>query len=121
MIGSSSVFYAPAGAHEVVSVASERDAMDRICRINGMSLYYYEAAMALWSRIKGAYSCEIYVHGAERYLAVCLGVAVKWSGPREMTHHYCTLTNMRRHWDDLTASQWQLEEIRMLQTINWEL
>ncbi|KAG5191374.1 glycosyltransferase family 17-domain-containing protein [Tribonema minus] len=96
-VGSISVFGSARRACPVTNIIAERDFMAAICREHGLQAFYYEAGLVLWTRLKYAFDCELHVHGPERYLAICLGLAIKWSGPAEMTHdpHRCILLQRR--------------------------
>jgi hypothetical protein len=111
---------AAGAARGPVRVAPERDAMRAICAEHGVPLFYYEAAMGLWARVKSAYECESFVHGPERFLFMCLSLAVKWAGPASLTFQLCRLQGLRRHYPYATARSWQLEEARMCALLGWE-
>lgn len=117
-VGSRSVFGVPRMDHR--SVASERDTMRIICTEYGIPLFYYEAAMGLWSRVKGEYECESFVHGPARFLFMCLCLAVKWAGPAALTFEICRLQSLRKYFPYVTGRQWQFEEIRMCMLLDWD-
>jgi hypothetical protein len=101
-------------------VPEDLGAMRHICAEHSLDDYYWEAGMALWQKIRDRYECDIFAFGALRYLALCLGLAVKFAGPKSTTHGYCTLRNMRRYWQYLSLERLQCEELRMCRLLNWE-
>lgn len=101
-------------------VYEENDIMFKICEEYGLDAYYHEAGMALWRQIRSEYRCEIFTYGAQRYLAICLGLAIKFAGPKSTTHGYCTLRNMARYWKYLSLDRLQSEELKMCRLLNWQ-
>lgn len=102
------------------SSGGEREALRQICEQHFLDEYYYDAAIVLWERIRSAYTCLCYTYGAHRYLAICLGLAIKFAGPKTQTHAYCTLRHMRQYWQYLSLERLQCEELKMCRLLKWD-
>jgi hypothetical protein len=98
----------------------ERTIMQRLCEERSLPLFYYEAALGLWMRVKKAYECQTHVHGLNRYLVICLNLAIKVAGPNWTYFEHCTLAKVRREWRYITAEELQIQEIAMCRLLNWQ-
>jgi hypothetical protein len=102
------------------AVAAERHIMKKLCDERGLPLFYYEAALGLWMRVKQAYQCQACVHGPARYMVICLNLAIKVAGPAWTNFEHCTLHKVRKEWKYMTAEELQMQEIEMCKLLNWQ-
>lgn len=114
---------------EMISFLDDRDRaiMNQLCQARKLEAMYYEAALALWMRVKHRYywdcqssrcicrpECKLYQH-----LLIALYLAIKYCGPSCVEYHTTTVLQGSETWTGLTKSLLYSSEVAMCEILNW--
>jgi hypothetical protein len=115
-----SVFNYPRKVRAKPLTARERFFIAEECLRRGLEATYYEATATLWMRVKSEFY-DAPVEVLEFLQTICLHLAVKFIGPKNLIFGVATVPFIQSRWPGITLQQVADAELNVLYILEWKL